>query len=179
MRGCAIDYSTSRLSKCLLFFFFFSFQRFVSEIKEWQFTQKPKETNIHCFPPKKFHKLLSPLTRRPYYRSVYQSSSLQSCDNCFRLGGVGGGLAIEKVYSRGIFDVLVDVCLWMYLYTYLNIITVMVVIHIPSIPCTTLEARVLTITKSQTISIQMGISQISQMVIIEAEFCKPLNIRMV
>ena len=175
MGGCAIHYSTIRLSKCVLFFF--SFQWFVREIKVWQFTQKPKVTNIHSFTKIVCHKLLPSLTRRPY--CVVSVSTSQYCDNSVRLWGVSGGLAIRKVDSLGIFDVFVDVCLWMYLYTYLNIITVMVVIHIPSIPCTTLEARVLTITKSQTISIQMGISQISQMVIIEAEFCKPLNIRMV
>ena len=97
MRGWAIDHSTRRLSKCLLFFF--SFQRLV-EIKVWHFNQKPKITNIHSFPKLVCHKLLSSPTRRPY--CVVGVSSSQYCDNCVRLGGVGGGLAIGKVYSWGI-----------------------------------------------------------------------------
>ena len=36
-------------------------------------------------------------------------STSQYCDNCVRLRGGGGGLAIGKVDSWGIFDVLVGV----------------------------------------------------------------------
>ena len=37
-------------------------------------------------------------------------STSQYCDNCVRLGGVSDDLAIGKVDSWGIFDVLVHVC---------------------------------------------------------------------